>query len=694
MDLMNYGLSGFGNRFGITMDAYGKSIKHSAYGIFTEITSELVCGVKTEYDECYLPFCKAKDKFTAVYMENKLNSVIYRGVNKVSGYDIEMKITSPFIPKDEMLVSAPLFLVDIKINRNYGRHRLKKNENECRECEIIFGLRNKDIDITADGHYERAEYTIDMNRHIIAGDFDRRINIKSNAGSIFAGSELIYSPEYSCTNDDGLFHINAADGTEVRFIWTAYAHSDVFSADGNIVGLKYKKYWNNAYDIAEYAEKNIEEIEKKSNFFNSLADKSSLSKSWKELMGFAFQNLKMNTAWLDTGLLTVWEGNCMYNLTVDVEYNNALFYLMFWPELMKPMFERWRTTDADFISHDIGLGFEIDNTQHYRHNMQIEENCNFILMLYAYYKVSCDVECLNDNRDISRRLVNYILNADKNGDGIPDIGVANTIDDGIPEVQYSAKQTYIAVKSASALWAYKELWGDTDGLLQKRIELIMNSLNQDMWNGEYYELCGDKCCTGLNGDERIELFHRHDSSIYTANGLLYLMMFNREINFIDKNRLRSDIITSYKKCLTQYGCNHSENSQSVWISQNIWRDFAAAYLGIDLLDNADRYWDFEKLINMNENSALYTDTYGSNFLWEYPRGAVSFGVLAAMLHMQLDADNNKLYVSPLRRNAELPIIFNADWKECKVQWVSFENGEQVIKGEGDSRDLEIIIENI
>ena len=73
---------------------------------------------------------------------------------------------------------------------------------------------------------------------------------------------------------------------------------------------------------------------------------------------------------------------------------------------------------------------------------------------------------------------------------------------------------------------------------------------------------------------------------------------------------------------------------------------------------------------------------------------MSSGVLAAMLHMQLDADNNKLYVSPLRRNAELPIIFNADWKECKVQWVSFENGEQVIKGEGDSRDLEIIIENI
>lgn len=706
MNLMNYNLSTLGGRFNLTLNPSKKCIQHGALGMFMDICSELVCGVETEYDKSFFTFCGLNNNFVAVYMETTANSIIYTAVNKIVGYDLEMTLTSPFMPEDKQMNCAPFFYIDVCVKKNTGRHKLVGVRNELTDGILVFGVRGDKINITENKGDSDISYIIDADSRLIIGDFERKLKVEICSDDIeqryFNCCEKIHSDQHDC-DETGFYRIPFKDNLHVQFIWAAYEEKDFITYKGESHSFLYKKYFKDIDEIVDYAEKNRNKIMEKSSFFDSLVKTSSLSQCWKDFIGFTFQSYKMNTIWSyklnGDELFSVWEGNCMYNLTVDVEYNAGLFYFMLFPDVVPGMLRMWADTERGrgFISHDVGNGYCLESLQKYAHDMPIEENCNFILMLYAGYTINENLCSIVEHKDVLKRLVRYILDSDTIGDGIPNIGVFNTIDDGMNEVQKAEKQTYLAIKSACALNAsilmLKNI--EDDGLIceaEERVKLIMNTVNEQLWHEDHYGLCLDDSFINSKTGIKETLCYKNDYSIYASNGLLYLLLSGQNLDFIDLNRIKIDIYRAYIECNTQYGCTHSKHSNSIWFSQNMWRDFIAAYLDIDILDEVDKYWEFQKVMNTGGFDDLYIDTWGKNALWYYPRGVVSFGVFLAMIRFKINVFEKEVKISPIRKNVRIPLIMFADWKNKKVPWVTGFAGEVFIENKELIEPYKIIIE--
>ena len=155
-------------------------------------------------------------------------------------------------------------------------------------------------------------------------------------------------------------------------------------------------------DVTDYAlgaEK--ASILEKTGFFDSILGGDYLegfNDDYRRLAAVSFQGYLINTWWCYNSLgerwFSVWEGNCQFHSTVDVEYNTAWFYQYFWPELLGTTLEEWtgfEKTNAQgiYLSHDIGRYAHV-YAQTYPHDMPVEENTNWLLMAYSYWKQQGD----------------------------------------------------------------------------------------------------------------------------------------------------------------------------------------------------------------------------------------------------------------------------------------------------------------
>ena len=125
----------------------------------------------------------------------------------------------------------------------------------------------------------------------------------------------------------------------------------------------------------------------------------------------------------------------------------------------------------------------------------------------------------------------------------------------------------------------------------------------------------------------------------------------------------------------------------MWVSQNIWRDIAAAYLGIDYLDNIERYWALQKYIN-TEKYGSFTDVYvfssDTTSLDYYPRGVAAFGLINALAGLQINRPEGIISIAPLRVPLRIPLTAFAQWDRGAVPWlvVTREAGQLDVRIEG------------
>jgi hypothetical protein len=419
------------------------------------------------------------------------------------------------------------------------------------------------------------------------------------------------------------------------------------------------------------------------------------------LIAFSFQSFVPNTWWAISAKdspdwFSCWEGNCTFHSTVDVEYNLAWVYLLLWPDLLEMTLSEWRhylkpvSEEAAFMSHDIGalLGA---NSQAYPHEMEVEESANFILLVYALWRYTAKKKIPEDNREVVSKLASFILNSATTASGFPTEGTANTVDDASPAVQFGREQTYLAVKALAALHAATFLLEATSGpdeaLLERcrvRVEQIIKSLNQLGWLDDHYAVCLDRTTDGLINPwsseplEPGELFGWNAYSLYTSNGLLYLLATGVSLPAGDYERFKLDIINARRESLTEYGCYHSSVDHShIWVSQNLHRDHTGAFLGIDPDGMPERYWAYEQYENSTGRGGCFVDTYGPNHLRYYPRGITSLGYLVSLPGAKFDRVAKKLTLSPVRIPLKVPLLTLADWQNEKIPWVEYnlENGE-------------------
>jgi len=152
-------------------------------------------------------------------------------------------------------------------------------------------------------------------------------------------------------------------------------------------------------------------------------------------------------------------------------------------------------------------------------------------------------------------------------------------------------------------------------------------------------------------------------------------------------RFAQDVETAHRATVGPYGCAHSSDSQTVWFSQNMWRDCVAAYLGVDLLGEVERYWDYQVMTGDNWRPSLYYDTTAQNNLNFYPRGVVVFGLPLAAAGLRLNRVEGALTLRPARSSLRVPLLPLADWEGMTIPVLTVRRREDVTVVQITHREL-------
>jgi len=677
-------LAKLGSRIALDFRPRDRMIRYSAIGQFFDIPMDVAVGVRMGDQVRTLPFTKRHPHFETTEQELRLTSVTFRGESRELGVRLVACFRAPYYPYDEKLSVAPFFEVDLAVERLVPRSNDPAKIAQPIQGEVFFEIKAPQMRITTTPRSIRMSYEIQATHRFLKEKY--LAMSPKEAVKEFRCRDMISS---SKRLSGSKFRIpgNQWRTDAMRIFWAGHTSKPVLVVKGKFLTFKYSKWFKSAAEVIAFARKAREDYLEKCALIDSILEMSSLGKLKRDLLAFSFQGWMANTWWCvypdGRDWFSCWEGSCHYHSTVDVEYNAAWVNLLLWPELLEMTIRQWHgyVKEGGIMSHDTGDSF-MASGQFYRHDMPVEENTNFILLTYALWRFTGRKRVIRENFSVVKTLAEYIINADKTGNGFPNVGTANTVDDATPAVQSAGEQVYLGIKSYCALTAAaimaRELGNTAFAQIAENLcRKIRRTLDRDGWCGDHYGV------TLLpEGSEAVDMLskqkHRVQGasaySLYTANGALYLLATDTELG-LNRKRLRKDIQSALIASKTEYGCTHSSADKgNVWISQNVWRDLVAAHLGIDLVDMAERYWAFELFENTQGRGACFIDTYGWNYLRYYPRGAVTFGLLYALGGVRTDMPARKLVLRPVRVPCRIPLLGFADWKRGRIPWVEFGAG--------------------
>ena len=543
--------------------------------------------------------------------------------------------------------------------------------------------------------------------------------------------------------------VSGAPATEKNFVMAGYISGTVMAVKNTATisartyKYKYTSDFDNVEDVADYAVSNRtsgDAAVTRSDFFDSTISSDSYLKlpgdysgPVRNLICYSFQSYLMNTWWTVSNgneWFSVWEGSsCRYHSTVDVEYNNAWFYFYYWPDLLKTIMDEWllypqTCQQGTYLSHDMGYGDQATG-QAYANSMAVEENADYILLMYKYWKRTGDTTYVKSRFGNIKKLAEFITNCDTNNNGIPDIYVTNTVDQGSLAIQNGKDQAYLGFKCLAAYQAAREMAanpaiGDSAFAAKCRaqVESINQTLEYDMWLSDHYAVCLD---------DDVLAADREAYSIYPSNGLVYLLGGTRAAGVTSTNtsRLRKDLVNSTEETLKTYGCTHSSYAAyNEWVSQNVWRDQAACMLGVNLggsnpLNMTSRYWNLEQYFakslwgtywdvvvypggsaggasasspgvsradggkgpftpaggggragaaNSHTTASSSPSTGGASSFGQslgyYPRGAASLGLIEAVAGLTIDTPAGAMYYQQTVSKLRVPVFEKADWSQA------------------------------
>ncbi len=702
-------ISKLGSRMSLNFRPQEQAVYYSPLGRYYDGPMDLALGVTVDGETRCLPFTKQHEHFAELEQHLTMTSVLYRATWREKGLRLEAEFISPCYPQDEQLTTAPVIYLRLSVlpfGQTPESQRSGPVEVLCRMTWDAKAAGVTQMEAEADATTIRRRMTIDLSRTEIGTQSFFMPALEPLQMVLHCEDLLTAEAPSVTTNTDGFTFSLYCGEDEAWITWVSHTPDPILEVQGDSTPFKYTQFFASAAEVLAWATEQREEILRRTSFFDALFTEASLTAAEKDLHAFGFQSYLANSWWTlrpdGRDWYSVWEGCCLFHSTVDVEYNMAPFYLLFWPKLLELEVDAWADfalahpdVTGKYLSHDIGIRHQV-SVQAYEHAMEIEENCNYLLMLHALWRVTDDDAPVRRHWSLVRDLTTFLHDSDKNGNGFPQVGVANTIDDASPAVQFSHEQTYLAVKTAAACRAVAimaEQMEDTPVAeeCEAQIALIDHTMQREAWLGDHYAVCIDQGVAGVadpwnpGGTLEAEVLEEGGRivgwdayTLYTSLGLLTLQMTGAPLPLGQVERLREDIVRSAQESLGPYGCFHSSADHSnEWVSMNLHRDFVAAYFGLDLITpHTGLYWNFELHNNsLSGRGGCFTDTYGGNFLHYYPRGLTSVGMLAALGGVRFDRVAGTLQLAPARLPLRIPLVQLTDWPAMRVPWLTAEGGQ-------------------
>ncbi len=718
---------------------------------FKQPPARYVFGVQVGEVARSLPFDDRLEHFSKIDQTETMTELSYQCASPELPVDVSFTWSAPFYPEDEELSTAPYLTLQVDVTGN---------AHDAQSGQVLIG---RSLPIGEPMRAFSEDGFSGLRRNALVFELPTEeswvVNDRTGFRMHTSGMPLGPAPEEGAaparrTDMDGRavlpvtweqpfggltwdFSVRPGETKSCRVVYVGWADGPVQNVEGVDQRFKYHEFFDSPLEVARYAFEHWDEVRARCDFLESTIADATLPDALKQLLAFAMHSYLVNTWWTiapdgrDT--FTVWEGCCQLQSTVDVEYNIAPFYFALWPELLRMELDQWTGhIDQGVLAHDMGVGLDV-NGMAYWHPMEIEENTNFVLLLHHYWRRTGDRASVLAHFGAVRELLEWVSAADTDGDGFPEEGLYNTIDQGSPAIQYAPDQVYLGVRQVAAYQAGAEMAREAgeaalaDAWTQ-RAALTARTLEAEGWLEDHYAVAleqqqaqaagagagggmagegGAMAGPGMQGGDGyvgwddggayqggnyqgssvVSTMRGWESySVYTSNGLVYPMRSGMKLEGLDLGRLRADLRNATAETMDEFGSPHTSHEENMWVSQNIWRDIAAAYLGIDWIDNAERYWDLQRYINTAKFGA-FTDVYvygrDSTSLDYYPRGVAAFGLIEALAGLQFDRVSGELSVAPLRTPLRLPLTIFADWRAGTVPWLVVE---------GDASDPQVRVE--
>ncbi len=734
-DVFEAVLSRFGSRFMVNPMPQLLAWRQSPLGTWTEDVSEFVLAFRDLDGETRcLPFTGRYPVFSRIDQNLTLTGIEYRCEDPSLPFQVRVTLKSPFYPEDVKLSTAPFFYHDIEVS-NPGDFLV--------QGELLLARPHKDDLFGAgapqalEGRYRgyrfASRYTYGEESHVIEAchsecfDFwealavEDGVDVDLHYADISDTSWLWDSPAgYPLINEkplytfvprgysglDRSFSLPAGGSDRMTVVLACHDTGGVLEVLGD---TDFRFHYGNpagadlasVEEVVAYAlgsERTV--IEEKTAFFDGILSEEYLSpfpQAGRNLAACAFQNFICNTWWVHNASgrewFSVWEGiPYLYHCSVDVEFGNAWFYLCFWPDRLETILREYRLFEKEapqgkYLVHDMGIEHYVTDMA-YPHDMPVEENADYILLLYGYWKATGNTPFVREELSRVRDFTRFILRCDTDGDGLPDLYSSNTIDQSSPALQHSRNQTYLGVKAMAACRAAAEMARTQDppdedfaSECEARVQLINLTLEQKLWRGDHFAVCLDSSFPAAECDAY---------SIYASNGLLWLLASGLDAGLTPSNleRFRIDLASAASATSRRYGCVHaSVNNESQWVSQNLWRDALGYWLGVQGWAEGQEgrlaaYWDLERYYATRKSGGFW-DVCAYNpgrpsregvimgaflpmyaydqSLGYYSRGTDIFSLAGALGRLRLDRVSDRLLYDPAHSPCRIPVLACADW---------------------------------
>ncbi len=278
----------------------------------------------------------------------------------------------------------------------------------------------------------------------------------------------------------------AGEATEIRFYYSWYFPNHI-SEDGRMMGHYYETLFQNADEVNRCLAE--DRPDRSASAFADLLYDTSLPDAYSECWSSQLSTLVKCSWWLKDGKFGIWEGlgYCGFH-TTDITYHASFGLLALFPSLqlaqmeMGAAFQREDGRVHHFFTPDLyhtDWGFD-----------RVDMNPQFVLMVCRDWLFTGDDGYLCRMYTPVIRAIESIALLDQNGDGLPDSETGrNTYD----AWHFSGTPAYISILWLAALKAgirlaeamndhrHRQLW-------QAMLNRGKRSLEQLLWNGEYYDL--------------------------------------------------------------------------------------------------------------------------------------------------------------------------------------------------------------
>ena len=690
MQLMCDAVSVLGSRHGILWDPGAKECRLIRFEAFTACPRfHLRAGIVIGGQEIILPL--AQDGAGFAFLDQRISpcTMSIMGIDPSSAVKAKLTAMTPFRPRDAAFSCTPVIGLRLTAVKMPGSFRWATISNTATEAELFLEISSEDFTIE-----ESAPDALDVT-------FTQRLDAES---AHFAQRDrlVVTSGTREGLRFSRRITLQGGEPQEaLEIAWCTHS-APALQIHGTRYPFKYSEHFADIGAVADWARANPTALFDNAAHVDGIIAQNNCAPSVNHLLAYSLHTWLGDTWWVKrdgADWFSVWEGSCYFHSTVDVEYTQSPFYLAVWPELLRSELDFWPEFSKDgtrtlgmrgqgtlFLSHDAGVGTDA-NGQAYPHEMEVEETSNYLILSYAYYKRTGDDSILRKHSDIIMKYLAFLAACDSSGNGVPDLGIANTIDDASPAVQFGREQVYLAVKTLAAYAVGAEmlvLLGHTMLAVtyRKLEELLRDVIEEKGWLGDHYATLLEKrgeLTNPWSGEKSMceEIPGWDASHIYTANGLVPLDMVGYDLG-LRTERLSTDLRIAASRCLREYGCIHSDYSNTHlhriagteglagvaadpgWISMNMLRDIAAFYRGVDLRALAERYWEWQVLTNTQE-TMLFFETFNGNNLCFYPRGIAIWGYFDALAGLVIDQPNGVITTSHPIPQVIVPRLFDAVW---------------------------------